>query len=106
MTVPLRVVVPGYGKEEEAGDAGMLTNVLAYLQKLMEEGKESGERPASGRGETPRRSSDSAASSPSARSSRKGSSAAGSSSRRSTSRSTRAQSLGVTNYVGRRGSRR
>ena len=106
MTVPLRVVVPGYGKEEEAGDAGMLTNVLAYLQKLMEEGKESGERPASGRGEAPRRSSDSAASSPSARSSRKGSSAAGSSSRRSTSRSTRAQSLGVTNYVGRRGSRR
>ncbi len=106
MAVPLRVVVPGYGKEEEAGDAGMLTNVLAYLQKLMEEGKESGERPASGRGEAPRRSSDSAASSPSARSSRKGSSAAGSSSRRSTSRSTRAQSLGVTNYVGRRGSRR
>lgn len=106
MTVPLRVVVPGYGKEEEASDAGMLANVLAYLQKLMEEGKESGERPASGRGEAPRRSSDSAASSPSARSSRKGSSAAGSSSRRSTSRSTRAQSLGVTNYVGRRGSRR
>lgn len=106
MTVPLRVVVPGYGKEEEAGDAGMLTNVLAYLQKLMEEGKESGERPASGRGEAPRRSSDSAVSGPSARSSRKGSSAAGSSSRRSTSRSTRAQSLGVTNYVGRRGSRR
>ena len=106
MTVPLRIVVPGYGKEEEAGDAGMLTNVLAYLQKLMEEGKESGERPASGRGETPRRSSDSAASSPSARSSRKGSSAAGSSSRRSTSHSTRAQSLGVANYVGRRGSRR
>ena len=106
MTVPLRVVVPGYGKEEEAGDAGMLTNVLAYLQKLMEEGKESGERPASGRGEAPRSSPSSAASGPSARSSRKGSSTAGSSSRRSTSRSTRAQSLGVTNYVGRRGSRR
>lgn len=106
MTVPLRVVVPGYGKEEEAGDAGMLTNVLAYLQKLVEEGKESGERPASGRGEVPRRSSGSAVSGPSARSSRKGSSAAGSSSRRSTSRSTRAQSLGVTNYVRRRGSRR
>lgn len=106
MTVPLRVVVPGYGKEEEAGDAGMLTNVLAYLQKLVEEGKESGERPASGRGEAPRSSPSSAASGPSARSSRKGSSTAGSSSRRSTSRSTRAQSLGVTNYVGRRGSRR
>lgn len=105
MTVPLRIVVPGYGKEEEAGDAGMLTNVLAYLQKLMEEGKESGERPASGRGEAPRRSSGSAVSGPSAHSSRKGSSATGSSSRRSTSRSTRAQSLGVTNYVGRRGSR-
>lgn len=106
MTVPLRVVVPGYGKEEEAGDAGMLTNVFAYLQKLTEEGKESGERPASGRGETPRRSSGSAVSGPSACSLRKGSSAAGSSSRRSTSRSTRAQSLGVANYVGRRGSRR
>lgn len=106
MTVPLRVVVPGYGKEEEAGDVGMLTNVLAYLQKVVEEGKESGERPASGRGEAPRSSPSSAASGPSARSSRKGSSTAGSSSRRSTSRSTRAQSLGVTNYVGRRGSRR
>lgn len=106
MTVPLRVVVPGYGKEEEAGDAGMLTNVLAYLQKLVEEGKESGERPASGRGEAPRSSPSSAASGPSARSSRKGFSTAGSSLRRSTSRSTRAQSLGVTNYVGRRGSRR
>lgn len=106
MAVPLRVVVPGYGKEEEAGDVGMLTNVLAYLQKLVEEGKESGERPASGRGEAPRSSPSSAASGPSARSSRKGSSTAGSSSRRSTSRSTRAQSLGVTNYVGRRGSRR
>lgn len=106
MTVPLRVVVPGYGKEEEAGDAGMLTNVLAYLQKLVEEGKESGERPASGRGEALRSSPSSAALGPSARSSRKGSSTAGSSLRRSTSRSTRAQSLGVTNYVGRRGSRR
>lgn len=106
MAVPLRVVVPGYGKEEEAGDVGMLTNVLAYLQKLVEEGKESGERPASGRGEALRSSPSSAASGPSARSSRKGSSTAGSSSRRSTSRSTRAQSLGVTNYVGRRGSRR
>lgn len=106
MAVPLRVVVPGYGKEEEAGDVGMLTNVLAYLQKLVEEGKESGERPASGRGEAPRSSPSSAASGPSARSSRKGSSTAGSSSCRSTSRSTRAQSLGVTNYVGRRGSRR
>lgn len=106
MTVPLRVVVPGYGKEEEAGDAGMLTNVLAYLQKLVEEGKESGERPASGRGEALRSSPSSAASGPSARSSRKGSSTAGSGLRRSTSRSTRAQSLGVTNYVGRRGSRR
>lgn len=106
MAVPLRVVVPGYGKEEEAGDVGMLTNVLAYLQKVVEEGKESGERPASGRGEAPRSSPSSAASGPSARSSRKGSSTAGSSLRRSTSRSTRAQSLGVTNYVGRRGSRR
>lgn len=106
MAVPLRVVVPGYGKEEEAGDAGILTNVLAYLQKLVEEGKESGERPASGCGEAPRSSSASTASSHSARSSRKGSSTAGSASRRSTSRSTRAQSLGVTNYVGRRGSRR
>lgn len=106
MAVPLRVVVPGYGKEEEAGDAGVLTNVLAYLQKLVEEGKESGERPASGRGEALRSSPSSAASGPSARSSRKGSSTAGSSLRRSTSRSTRAQSLGVTNYVGRRGSRR
>lgn len=106
MAVPLRVVVPGYGKEEEAGDVGMLTNVLAYLQKLVEEGKESGERPASGRGEALRSSPFSAASGPSARSSRKGSSTAGSSLRRSTSRSTRAQSLGVTNYVGRRGSRR
>lgn len=106
MAVPLRVVVPGYGKEEEAGDVGMLTNVLAYLQKVVEEGKESGERPASGRGESPRSSPSSAASRPSARSSRKGSSTAGSSLCRSTSRSTRAQSLGVTNYVGRRGSRR
>lgn len=106
MAVPLRVVVPGYGKEEEAGDVGMLTNVLAYLQKLVEEGKESGERPASGRGEALRSSPSSAASGPSARSSRKGSSTAGSGLRRSTSRSTRAQSLGVTNYVGRRGSRR
>lgn len=106
MAVPLRVVVPGYGKEEEAGDVGMLTNVLAYLQKLVEEGKESGERPASGRGEALRSSPSSAASGPSARSSRKGSSTAGSSLRRSTSRSTRARSLGVTNYVGRRGSRR
>ena len=106
MAVPLRVVVPGYGKEEEAGDAGMLTNVLAYLQKLVEEGKESGERPASGRGEAPRSSPSLVASGFSARSSRKGSSTAGSSLRRSTSRSTRAQSLGVTNYVGRRGSRR
>lgn len=106
MAVPLRVVVPGYVKEEEAGDVGMLTNVLAYLQKLVEEGKESGERPASGRGEALRSSPSSAASGPSARSSRKGSSTAGSSLRRSTSRSTRAQSLGVTNYVGRRGSRR
>ncbi len=106
MAVPLRVVVPGYGKEEEAGDVGMLTNVLAYLQKLVEEGKESGGRPASGRGEALRSSPSSAASGPSARSSRKGSSTAGSSLRRSTSRSTRAQSLGVTNYVGRRGSRR
>lgn len=106
MAVPLRVVVPGYGKEEEAGDVDMLTNVLAYLQKLVEEGKESGERPASGRGEALRSSPSSAASGPSARSSRKGSSTAGSSLRRSTSRSTRAQSLGVTNYVGRRGSRR
>lgn len=106
MAVPLRVVVPGYGKEEEAGDVGMLTNVLAYLQKVVEEGKESGERPTSGRGEAPRSGPSSAASGPSARSSRKGSSTAGSSSRRSTSRSTRAQSLSVTNYVGRRGSRR
>lgn len=106
MVVPLRVVVPGYGKEEEAGDVGMLTNVLAYLQKVVEEGKESGERPASGRGEAPRSSPSLVASGPSARSSRKGSSTAGSSLRRSTSRSTRAQSLGVTNYVGRRGSRR
>lgn len=106
MAVPLRVVVPGYGKEEEAGDVGMLTNVLAYLQKVVEEGKESGERPASGRGEAPRSSPSLVASGPSVRSSRKGSSTAGSSLRRSTSRSTRAQSLGVTNYVGRRGSRR
>lgn len=106
MVVPLRVVVPGYGKEEEAGDVGMLTNVLAYLQKVVEEGKESGERPASGRGEAPRSSPSLAASGPSAHSSRKGSSTAGSSLHRSTSRSTRAQSLGVTNYVGRRGSRR
>lgn len=106
MAVPLRVVVPGYGKEEEASDAGMLTNVLAYLQQLVDEGKESGERPASGRGEVLRSGSSSAGASASARSSRKGSSATGSGSRRSTSRSTRAQSLGVTNYVGRRGSRR
>ena len=106
MAVPLRVVVPGYGKEEEASDAGMLTNVLAYLQQLVDEGKESGERPASGRGEVLRSGSSSAGASAPARSSRKGSSATGSGSRRSTSRSTRAQSLGVTNYVGRRGSRR
>ena len=106
MAVPLRVVVPGYGKEEEACDAGMLTNVLAYLQQLVDEGKESGERPASGRGEVLRSGSSSAGASAPARSSRKGSSATGSGSRRSTSRSTRAQSLGVTNYVGRRGSRR
>ena len=106
MAVPMRVVVPGYGKEEEASDAGMLTNVLAYLQQLVDEGKESGERPASGRGEVLRSGSSSAGASAPARSSRKGSSATGSGSRRSTSRSTRAQSLGVTNYVGRRGSRR
>ena len=106
MAVPLRVVVPGYGKEEEASDAGMLTNVLAYLQQLVDEGKESGERPASGRGEVLRSGSSSAGASAPARSSRKGSSATGSGSRRLTSRSTRAQSLGVTNYVGRRGSRR
>ena len=106
MAVPLRVVVPGYGKEEEASDAGMLTNVLAYLQQLVDEGKESGERPASGRGEVLRSGSSSTGASAPARSSRKGSSATGSGSRRSTSRSTRAQSLGVTNYVGRRGSRR
>ena len=106
MAVPLRVVVPGYGKEEEACDAGMLTNVLAYLQQLVDEGKESGERPASGRGEVLRSGSSSAGASAPARSSRKGSSATGSGSRRSTTRSTRAQSLGVTNYVGRRGSRR
>ncbi len=106
MAVPLRVVVPGYGKEEEASDAGMLTNVLAYLRQLVDEGKESGERPASGRGEVLRSGSSSAGASAPARSSRKGSSATGSGSRRSTTRSTRAQSLGVTNYVGRRGSRR
>lgn len=106
MAVPLRVVVPGYGKEEEACDAGMLTNVLAYLQQLVDEGKESGERPASGRGEVLRSGSSSAGASAPARSPRKGSSATGSGSRRSTTRSTRAQSLGVTNYVGRRGSRR
>ena len=106
MAVPLRVVVPGYGKEEEASDAGMLTNVLAYLRQLVDEGKESGERPASGRGEVLRSGSSSAGASAPARSSRKGSSATSSGSRRSTSRSTRAQSLGVTNYVGRRGSRR
>ena len=106
MAVPLRVVVPGYGKEEEASDAGMLTNVLAYLQQLVDEGKESGERPASGRGEVLRSGSSSAGASAPVRSSRKGSSATSSGSRRSTSRSTRAQSLGVTNYVGRRGSRR
>ena len=106
MAVPLRVVVSGYGKEEEACDAGMLTNVLAYLQQLVDEGKESGERPASGRGEVLRSGSSSAGASAPARSSRKGSSATGSGSRRSTTRSTRAQSLGVTNYVGRRGSRR
>ena len=106
MAVPLRVVVPGYGKEEETSDAGMLTNVLAYLQQLADEGKESGERPASGRGEVLRSGSSSAGASAPTRSSRKGSSATGSGSRRSTTRSTRAQSLGVTNYVGRRGSRR
>ena len=106
MAVPLRVVVPGYGKEEEASDAGMLTNVLAYLQQLVDEGKESGERPASGRGEVLRSGSSSAGASAPTRSSRKGSSATGSGSRRSATRSMRAQSLGVTNYVGRRGSRR
>ena len=106
MAVPLRVVVPGYGKEEEASDAGMLTNVLAYLQQLVDEGKESGERPASGRGEVLRSGSSSVGASAPARSSRKGSSVTASGSCRSTSRSTRAQSLGVTNYVGRRGSRR
>ena len=106
MAVPLRVVVPGYGKEEEASDAGMLTNVLAYLQQLVDEGKESGERPASGRGEVLRSGSSSAGASAPVLSSPKGSSATSSGSRRSTSRSTRAQSLGVTNYVGRRGSRR
>ena len=48
MAVPLRVVVPGYGKEEEASDAGMLTNVLAYLQQLVDEGE--GKRGAPGIG--------------------------------------------------------
>ena len=42
MVVPLRVVVPGYGKSEEESDAGMLTNVFAYLQELAKEAKESG----------------------------------------------------------------
>ena len=37
MTVPLRVVIPGYGKGEEASDAGMLSNVFAYLQNLLKE---------------------------------------------------------------------
>ncbi len=37
MTVPLRVVVPGYGKGEEATDAGMLTNVFSYLQNIYDE---------------------------------------------------------------------
>ena len=92
MAVPLRVVVPGYGKEEEASDAGMLTNVLAYLQQLVDEGKESGESPASGRGEVLRSGSSSAGASAPVRSSRKGSSATGSGSRRSITRSTRAQS--------------
>lgn len=37
MTVPLRVVIPGYGKGEEASDAGMLSNVFVYLQNLLKE---------------------------------------------------------------------
>ncbi len=102
MVVPLRVVVPGYGKAEEEGDAGLLTNVLAYLQGLVAEAKESGERPASGRGQAPAPAKK--VSRPS-RSTATRTSASGSSAKRSTrsgSRSTRAQSLGVTNYVGRR----
>ena len=102
MVVPLRVVVPGYGKAEEEGDAGLLTNVLAYLQGLVAEAKESGESPASGRGQAPAPAKK--VSRPS-RSTATRTSASGSSAKRSTrsgSRSTRAQSLGVTNYVGRR----
>ena len=102
MVVPLRVVVPGYGKAEEEGDAGLLTNVLAYLQGLVADAKESGERPASGRGQAPAPAKK--VSRPS-RSTATRASASGSGAKRSTrsgSRSTRAQSLGVTNYVGRR----
>ena len=44
MTVPLRLVVPGYGKGQEASDVGMLTNVFAYLKGLVEE------KPAEGAG--------------------------------------------------------
>ena len=107
MVVPLRVVVPGYGKSEEESDAGMLTNVFAYLQELAKEAKESGERPASGRGEAPRgtSSSESRRSASVAAASHRSTPSGSASSRkstRSTSRSARAQSLGVTNYVGRR----
>ena len=107
MVVPLRVVVPGYGKSEEESDAGMLTNVFAYLQELAKEAKESGERPASGRGEAPcsMSSSESRRSASVAAASHRSTPSGSASSRksaRSTSRSARAQSLGVTNYVGRR----
>lgn len=37
MTVPLRIVVPGYGKDPSVGDAGMLSQVLSYLVPLVEE---------------------------------------------------------------------
>ena len=73
MTVPLRLVVPGYGKGEEASDAGMLSNVFAYLKGLVEEAPAEGaavkasdpsgdgaakaKRAASGQSAAPRRSS-------------------------------------------------
>ena len=37
MTVPLRVVIPGYGKDEGAGEGGMLAPVFAYVRALFDE---------------------------------------------------------------------
>ena len=114
MVAPLRVVVPGYGKEGEASDAGMLTNVFAYLQKLSAEAKESAAAKPAAAASTARSTAGSRGSSATAGASaaRTVSSSSGSKTSRSgnaktrarsaSTRSSRAASLGVTNYLGRK----